>query len=81
MWVIDFDLCRDMSMDEDGLKQAVRACWRNDPYYPRPRSELLWEEFRKHYLQISGEICGALGLDTIIGLPKLFIDLIEKEGS
>ena len=68
-------------MDEDGVKQAVRAYWGNDPYYPRPRSELLWEEFRKQYLQTSGEIVGALGLDTITGLPKLFIDLIEKDGS
>ena len=81
MWVIDFDLCRDMPKDEDDVKQAVKAYWRNDPYYPRPRSKLLWEQFRKQYLQTSDAICGALGLDTIIGLPKLFIDLIEKEGT
>ena len=30
MWVIDFDLCRDMPMGEDGVKQAVKAYWRND---------------------------------------------------
>ncbi|ODM18941.1 hypothetical protein SI65_05558 [Aspergillus cristatus] len=36
MWMLDFDLCRDMSMDEAGVQKAVRAYWRNDPFYPRP---------------------------------------------
>lgn len=76
--MLDFDLCRDMSMDEDGVKQAVKAYWINDPFYPHPGDKLLWEEFRKQYLRTSDEICGGLGLDTLVGLPKLFIDLVER---
>lgn len=78
MWMLDFDLCSGMSMDEDGVEQAVKAYWINDPIYPRPEDKLLWEEFRKQYLQTSDEICGDLRLDTLVGLPKLFIDLVER---
>ena len=48
MWILDFDLCRNMSMDEDGVKQASIAFWRNDPFYPRPgKDPELWNAFRK----------------------------------
>jgi hypothetical protein len=30
MWILDFDLCRSMAMDEHGIEQAARAFWRND---------------------------------------------------
>lgn len=36
MWMLDFDLCRDMTLDEKGVEQASNAFWGNDPYYPRP---------------------------------------------
>lgn len=34
MWVLDFDLCREMSMDEAGVQQAVRAFQQSEPFYP-----------------------------------------------
>ena len=37
VWMLDFDLCRMMTMDEWGVKQAVVAFWRNDSFYPRHR--------------------------------------------
>lgn len=35
MWRLDYNLCRKISMDVAGMRQAVKAFWRNDPYYPR----------------------------------------------
>jgi hypothetical protein len=36
MWLLDFDLCRDITRDKAGVRQAAQAFWGNDPYYPRP---------------------------------------------
>ncbi|MCJ1335658.1 hypothetical protein MMC09_000931 [Bachmanniomyces sp. S44760] len=36
LWILDFDCCKPISLDETGVKQAVRAFCRNDPFYPRP---------------------------------------------
>lgn len=74
MWMFDFDLCRDMEMDEEGVRKAVRAYWRNDPFYPRP-GKGPWEDFREQYLQTSHEICES---SELLGLSKLFIDFIEQ---
>ncbi|KAI0457403.1 hypothetical protein F5B21DRAFT_521237 [Xylaria acuta] len=38
LWILDFNYCRPMTMDVAGLHQAMRAFWRNDPFYPRPGS-------------------------------------------
>lgn len=63
MWVLDFDLCRKMTMDLEGVQQAVAAFWGNDPYYPRPDKDIsLWKVFREHYLQMRSLRC-----DTRIG--------------
>ncbi|KAI4268072.1 MAG: hypothetical protein LQ337_008056 [Flavoplaca oasis] len=47
--ILDFDLCRGMTMDKGGIEQAVKAFLGNDPYFPHPRREnsfdqLLWTE-------------------------------------
>jgi hypothetical protein len=36
VWVLDFNQCADISMDENGCIKAAAAFWDNDPYYPRP---------------------------------------------
>jgi hypothetical protein len=36
VWVLDFNQCADISMDENGCIKAAEAFWDNDPYYPRP---------------------------------------------
>ncbi|KAK3939264.1 zinc finger protein-domain-containing protein [Diplogelasinospora grovesii] len=64
MWVLDFDCCRDMPMNEAGVKQAARSFLRNDPFYPRPPSsrnptasdEKLWNTFRSRFLETSRSI-------------------------
>lgn len=45
-WLLDFDVCRQMSMDEDGVRQAVTASLRNDSFYPRSNDQSrLWTVF------------------------------------
>ncbi|KAJ5378111.1 Protein of unknown function DUF3669 zinc finger protein [Penicillium cataractarum] len=83
VWVLDFDCCKDMSVDEAGVRQGVTAFWRNDPFYPRPIMEpLLWAAFRVEYLQ-SSEIATRLydlaEAQKSRGLSKLFIDLVAEE--
>lgn len=84
MWVLDFDLCRNMTIDLDGVRQAVAAFWRNDDYYPRPgRGLSLWIAFREHYLESSAAclaMCAGHWAETRRKLPELFVDLIEREG-
>jgi hypothetical protein len=36
VWVLDFNQCAGISMDENGCIKAAAAFWDNDPYYPRP---------------------------------------------
>lgn len=57
LWLLDFDCCRSMSMDQNGIDQAVTAFLRNDPFYLRPGThQRLWEMFRDRYLQVSSNI-------------------------
>ncbi|OAK97722.1 hypothetical protein IQ06DRAFT_201606, partial [Phaeosphaeriaceae sp. SRC1lsM3a] len=63
MWILDFDCCREMSMDEVGFKKACDAFFRNDPYYPRPGTgeaagEELWVVFKQRFLECSKRIMG-----------------------
>lgn len=81
VWLLDFDCCRKMSMNKEGVEQAVTAFIRNDPFYPRPGLECsqnrnLWDLFAHRYLETSLGILEAS--DKRSGLPKLFIDSVEK---
>lgn len=81
MWMLDFDCCRPMSMDDQGISQAATAFFRNDPFYPRPSADgssdqALWNVFRLRYLQTSSHI---LTDDAQrLPLPKAFINKIEE---
>ncbi|PYI07704.1 hypothetical protein BO78DRAFT_88711 [Aspergillus sclerotiicarbonarius CBS 121057] len=79
IWMLDFDLCRSMSMDRDGIKQAVTAFWRNDPFYPRLQSKL-WNDFREQYLKTSEWIiCRCQSdVDQRLSLARQFVELIEE---
>lgn len=62
-----------MSFDDDGVKQAAAAFFRNDPYYPRP-NQPLWEAFKKQYIHTSAT------KNTNVGsLPEKFIQLIKEK--
>ena len=76
MWLLDFDCCRRMSMDEKGINQAVTAFFRNDPFYPRP-GQPLWKGFQDRYLQVSLKIISGDQDDRRTQLPKMLIGKIE----
>jgi hypothetical protein len=79
MWMFDFDLARNMSMDEQGTRQAANAFLKNDPYYPRPHQDPpLWTAFREQYLTTSEDCLRNEANQTLRELPPLFIHLVEK---
>ena len=83
LWVLDFDQCRHISMDNAGVKDAVEAFDLSDPYYPSPRSTVgqdqeLWRVFRDQYLEKSRDIIG--NDQDMRSLPATFIQqTIEKQ--
>ncbi|RDW70850.1 zinc finger protein [Aspergillus mulundensis] len=86
MWLLDFDLVRDMTMDEQGVRQAVTAFLKNDPFCPRPdQHSELWATFRQQYLVISEKCLSnskVLHRDHVSqtqSLPELFIHLLESQ--
>ncbi|EXJ86310.1 hypothetical protein A1O3_03261 [Capronia epimyces CBS 606.96] len=76
LWLVDFDACNDISMDETGVQQAVRAFVENEPYCPRPNggtsySDQLWRAFSTQYLATSMAILGEK--HDAAGLPRMFL--------
>ncbi|KAH7067344.1 zinc finger protein-domain-containing protein [Paraphoma chrysanthemicola] len=84
MWILDFDCCHRLSMDEVGMKQACAAFYRNDPFFPRPGSgdtadEELWEVFRQRFLLASRRILGE-ERPRECRFAEGLIEHIEREG-
>lgn len=80
MWILDFDCCKDLSMDETGINQACISFWRNDPFYPRPGSgnpidEELWRVFKERFLESSAKIL-VTESEEVRSLPGLLIQRI-----
>jgi hypothetical protein len=85
LWVLDFDCCRELTMDEKGVKRAAERFWRNDPFYPNPDckcedDQQLWDLFKDRFLDTSRSILQ--GADwTIQRLPgQLVARIIETVG-
>ena len=81
VWILDFDCCRTMTLDANGVEQAVTAFYRNDPYYPRPgrdnsADQVLWKEFKQRFLEASAAILGQEGPEA--RLPALWVGLVEQ---
>lgn len=81
LWILDFDQCGHMSMDDAGIKVAVDAFYLNDPYYPRPGSSVaqdveLWRAFRDRYLEKSREIIG--DDEDRRSLPASFVQQVQQ---
>ncbi|EOA87971.1 hypothetical protein ACJQWK_09070 [Exserohilum turcicum] len=84
MWLLDFDRCQPMQMNEAGIEQACAAFFRNDPYYPRPGTgeaadEELWIVFKQRFLASSRRILGEENQDMWVLADRL-IARIEEEG-
>ena len=83
MWMLDFDCCRHMPFDEQGVRQAMEAFYRNDPFYPRPgrgdvEDQKLWNAFKDRFIAVSDGLLG--GQNTKSHLPALWVDLVEERG-
>ncbi|KAL8985100.1 MAG: hypothetical protein Q9177_004525 [Variospora cf. flavescens] len=81
LWVLDFDCCKHMSLDEAGVEQAVKAFYKNDPYFPRPgrdnvNDQALWREFKGCFMEKSNVILGHEGPEA--RLPALWLDMVEQ---
>ncbi|PYI22751.1 hypothetical protein BO99DRAFT_259127 [Aspergillus violaceofuscus CBS 115571] len=82
MWILDFDLCHSISMDRQGVQQAVEAFFKNDPFCPRPHTAH-WPAFRNQYLSAAGRIARIYHKDevgAIYNLARQFVTLIEARG-
>jgi len=74
IWLLDFNQCKEFEHNSQGLKQLVDGFWWNDPYYPRPNDDALWQTFKIAYLEASDELSGG-------PMAKDFIDAVEKTGA
>lgn len=84
MWILDFDLCKRVSMDEAGVDQCVKAFYLNEPYYPRPgrdspEDQTLRNAFRQRFLETSQSILSTAGEHS--HLPRLLMQKIEERGN
>lgn len=61
IWLLDFNQCQPITMDEQGVDQAVKRFFDNDPYYPRPAAassedQMLWQVFESRYLETGSRL-------------------------
>ena len=81
VWILDFDCCRPMTLDAEGVQQAVAAFYKNDPYYPRPgrvtgADQVLWDEFKERFLEASAATLGQGSPEA--RLPALWVGSVER---
>jgi hypothetical protein len=81
LWILDFDCCQPLSMDEAGVERACVAFFKNDPFYPRPggretADEELWKVFKQKFLEASRKVLG----EKEVLLAEHLIARIEEEG-
>lgn len=75
LWLVDFDACSDISMNEAGVAKALKAFLETDPYCPRPFTEdiygeHLWTLFQARYQDTGVKI---LRGSSYTYLPEKFI--------
>lgn len=89
LWVLDFNLVKRITMDEEGVEAAAYAIGENDAYYPKPLDDstegtLVWSAFEDAYIQASDRICKIQEIEgkvvTWRGLPEKVIEaVVAKE--
>ena len=80
VWILDFDCCRHMPLNEKGVKQAVAAFYGNDPYYRRPgrdnsMDQALGKEFKHRFIEASEAILRQGNPEA--RLPALWVGMVE----
>ena len=61
LWLLDFDACRDISLDQAGVDLACKAFVETEAYFPRPHSlddvaQELWKLFGQQYIATAERI-------------------------
>ncbi|MDI1493131.1 MAG: hypothetical protein OHK93_004918 [Ramalina farinacea] len=83
MFVLDFNQCRSIEMNKEGMETAAEAFVINDPYCPRPHHadegiRNLWVYFCQVYREMAVEVGGPeLGRETIDELVGWFLESID----
>jgi hypothetical protein len=89
LWVLDFNECAPITMDEAGMDLAATAFQENAPYCPRPPKAgiksnaqvyTLWVAFRQSYLKTSSIVLKKRAMDPE-KLPRMFIAKLEESYS
>lgn len=85
MWILDFDCCRSLSMDDAGIEQACAAFLNNDPFYPKPGSDEradqeLWSILKQGFLEASQVILRRRNLGDS-SLAEKLIQRVEEVDS
>ncbi|EGD88284.2 hypothetical protein H113_04803 [Trichophyton rubrum MR1459] len=81
LWILDFDACKPILMDENGVRLAVKAFLETDPYCPRPSTEChfakeLWKLFCTRYMHTAARLVRGTNYHH---LPVKFIQGISNE--
>ncbi|KAJ5237037.1 hypothetical protein N7489_007128 [Penicillium chrysogenum] len=75
LWLLDFDACTTITMDDEGVRHAVEAFLQTEPYCPRPNSQDeyardLWTMFSRRYVATGEKITTGAAWQS---LPAKFI--------
>lgn len=78
LWLLDFHRVRPMTMDNEGLANASRAIWFNEPFFPRPLQSMqiqkkAWNAFAMSYIAASDIILRENDEKEFLELPRLVI--------
>jgi hypothetical protein len=81
LYLLDFNECRSMRLNEEGVEQAFQAYKNNDAYYPRPysntrRGALTWHSFASAYIDQAQHILQ--DSDMVDSLACEFLRKIRK---
>ena len=79
LWLLDFDACADITMDQAGVNMACKAFVETDAYFPRPQSlenfaKQLWNSFGNRYIATAQKILDESHKD----LPVKFLNGVTK---
>lgn len=76
LWCLDFNLCKEIELDDKRVEIAVKAFCVNDRYYPRPSVDPnLWQIFCNSYLSLSSKILGQTKYENF---PRKFIEKLVE---
>lgn len=78
LWMVDFDDCTDISMDDHGVAKAVKAFLETNHYCPRPNTgdefiQKAWAQFGRMYLEWSDKVLEKTNSSHLKGLPEKFL--------